>query len=90
MGQESAAVKAELRQHNQCHQHMGCVISALHSLDYQLKDEQELMDRKSRKMTTIYNSLHLRADVDRLYIPKKYGRRGLISTQESTGCGKIK
>jgi len=30
-GQESAAVIAEWRQHDQCHQHMGCVSSVLHS-----------------------------------------------------------
>jgi len=47
------------------------------------KDELEAMDRKTRKMMTIYNSLHPRADMDRLYIPRKYGGRGLISIQES-------
>ena len=36
------------------------------------KDELEAMDRKTRKMMTIYNSLHPRADVDRLYIPRKH------------------
>jgi len=34
------------------------------------KDELEAMDRKTRKMMTTYNSLHPRADVDRLYIPE--------------------
>jgi len=57
---------------------MGRVSSALHR-----KDELEAMDRKTRKMMTIYNSLHPRADVDRLYIPRKHGGRGLISIQES-------
>jgi len=47
------------------------------------KDELEAMDRKTRKMMTIYNSLHPRADVDRLYIPRKHGGRGQISKQES-------
>ena len=47
------------------------------------KDELEAIDRKTRKMMTIYNSLHPRADVDRLYIPRKHGGRGLISIQES-------
>jgi len=47
------------------------------------KDELEAMDRKTRKMMTIYNSLHPRAYVDRLYIPRKHGGRGLISIQES-------
>jgi len=47
------------------------------------KDELEAIDRKTTKMMTIYNSLHPRADVDRLYIPRKHGGRGLISIQES-------
>jgi len=37
-GQESAAVKAEWRHHDRCHQHMGCVSSASHSWDYQLEE----------------------------------------------------
>jgi len=47
------------------------------------KDELEGMDRKTRKMMTIYSSLHPRGDVDHLYIPRKYGGRGLISIQQS-------
>ena len=49
------------------------------------KDEMEAMDRKTTKMMTIYNILYTRADVDRLYIPRKHGGRGLglISKQES-------
>jgi len=47
------------------------------------KDELEAVDRKTRKMMTIYNSLHLRADVVCLHIPIKHGGRGLISIKES-------
>jgi len=48
------------------------------------KDELEAMDRKTRRLMTIYNSLHPRADVDRrLYIARKHGGRGLVSIQES-------
>jgi len=43
------------------------------------KDELEAMYRKTRKMMAIYNSLHPRVDVDRLYIPRKHGGRGLVS-----------
>ena len=32
-------------------------------------------------MFTIYEALHLKSDVDRLYIPRKEGGRGLISTE---------
>ena len=31
------------------------------------KEELKVMDRKTRKLMTIYRALHLRADVDRLY-----------------------
>jgi len=47
------------------------------------KDKLEAMDRKTRKMMTIYNSLHLRADVDCLYITRKHSGRRLINVQES-------
>ena len=33
-------------------------------------------------MFTIYEALHPKSDVDRLYIPRKEGGRGLISTEE--------
>ena len=38
----------------------------------------QAIDRKTRKLFTIYGALHLKSDVDRLYIPRKIGRRGLI------------
>ena len=33
-------------------------------------------------MFTIYGALHPKSDVDRLYIPRKEGGRGLISTED--------
>ena len=84
MGQESAAVKAEWRQHDRCHQHMAVsLVRYTAGIINWRKDELEAMDRKTRKMMTIYNSLHPRADVDGLYISRKHDRRGLISIQES-------
>ena len=38
--------------------------------------------RQTRKLFTIYGALHPKSDVDRLYIPRKEGRRGLISIQD--------
>ena len=43
------------------------------------KSELEGIDRKTRKWFTIYGALHPKSDVDRLYIPRKEGGRGLIS-----------
>ena len=45
------------------------------------KSELQAIDRKTRKLFTIYGALHPKSDVDRLYIPRKEGRRGLISIE---------
>ena len=45
------------------------------------KSELQAIDRKSRKLFTIYEALHPKSDVDRLYIPRKEGDRGLISIE---------
>ena len=39
-------------------------------------------DRKTRKLFTIYGGLHPKSDVDRLYIPRKDGGRGLIAIED--------
>ena len=44
--------------------------------------ELQTIDRKTRKLFTIYGTLHPKSDVDRLYIPRKEGRRGLISIED--------
>ena len=46
------------------------------------KSELQAIDRKTRKLFTVYGALHPKSDVDRLYIPRKEGRRGLISTED--------
>ena len=46
------------------------------------KSEPQAMDRKTRKLFTIYGALHPNSDVDRLYIPRKEGGRGLISIKD--------
>ena len=46
------------------------------------KSELEAIDRKRRKLFTIYGALHPKADVDRLYIPRKEGGRGWISIKD--------
>ena len=46
------------------------------------KSELQAVDRKSRKLFTIYGALHPKLDVDRLYMPRKEGGRGLISTED--------
>ena len=45
------------------------------------KEELKVIDRKTRKLMTIYCALHLQADVDRLYFKKSEGH-GMISIEE--------
>ena len=44
--------------------------------------ELQARDRKTRKLFTIYGALHPKSDVDRLYILRKKGGRGLISIED--------
>ena len=46
------------------------------------KSELQAVDRKTRKLFTIYGALHPKSDVDRLYIPRKEGGAGLISIED--------
>ena len=43
----------------------------------------QAIDRKTRRLFTIYRALHPKSDVDRLYIPRKEGGRRLISIEDS-------
>ena len=46
------------------------------------KSELQATDRKTRKLFTIYGAFHTKSDVDRLYIPKREGGRGLILIED--------
>ena len=46
------------------------------------KDELDTMDRKTRKLMNLYGALHPQADVDRLYVTRREGGRGMISIRE--------
>ena len=43
------------------------------------------IDQSTRKLMTMYEALHLRDDVDRLYVSRKERGRGLFSIAESFG-----
>ena len=51
------------------------------------KAELESIDRKTRKQMTIYGMLHPLADVQRLYLPRGQGGRGLKSVED---CVRLK
>jgi len=40
------------------------------------------LDRQTRKLLTVFRGRHRRSDVDRLYIPRKQGGRGLFSAED--------
>ena len=44
-------------------------------------DELKELERKTRKMMTMHEVLHPKSDVDRIYLPKQKGGRGLISSE---------
>ena len=46
------------------------------------KSKLEAINRKTRKLLTIYGALHPKSDVNRLYIPRKEGGRDLISIED--------
>ena len=47
------------------------------------QEEKRSLDSMTRKQMNMYGSLHPRADVDRLYVPRKNGGRGLLSAEDS-------
>ena len=46
------------------------------------KSGLQAIDRKTRKLFTIYGALQPNSDADRLYIPRKEGGRGFISIED--------
>ena len=47
------------------------------------KEELRKIDQRTRKLMTKHKVLHPRDDVDRLYVPRKEGGRGLASIEDS-------
>ena len=47
------------------------------------ESELSSIDRKTRKTLTMYGAMHPKSDVDRLYITRKEGGRGLSSIKYS-------
>ena len=47
------------------------------------RDERKQMDQRTRKLMTMHKALHPRDDVDRLYVSRKEGGRGLANIEDS-------
>ena len=46
-------------------------------------DELKELDRKTRKLLTMYKGLHPKSDVDRLYVGRKEGGKRLVSFEST-------
>ena len=51
-------------------------------------DELKQLDQRTRKLTTMYLALHPRDDIDRLYVSRKEGGRGLTWRIDTTTRGR--
>ena len=47
------------------------------------REELRQMDQRTRKLMTMHKALHPNGDVDRLYVPRKGGGRGLANIEDS-------
>ena len=52
------------------------------------RDELKQMDQRTRKLMTMHKALHPKDDVDRLYLSRKEGGRGLTSIEDSVDASK--
>ena len=52
------------------------------------RDELKQMDQRTRKLMTMHKVIHPRDDVDRLYVSRKEGGRGLASIEHSFDASK--
>ena len=48
-----------------------------------LRDELKQIDQRTRKLMTMHKTLHPRDNVDRLYVSKNDGGRGIASIEDS-------
>ena len=65
------------------------VTYSFNTINWKMKERKKL-DRKTRKLVTMAKMHHPKADVDRVYIPRKAGGRGLVqleTTYKTTTIG---
>ena len=51
-----------------------------------IRDKLKQMDQRTRKLMTMHKALHPRDNVDRVYVSRKEGGRGLASIKDSVGA----
>ena len=50
-------------------------------INWRIEEIKKKIDRKTRKMLTMYKMHHPKADIDRLYVKRKEGGRGLVQVE---------
>ena len=50
-----------------------------------IREELKQIDQRTRKLITMHKVLHPRDNIDRLYVSRKEGGRGLASIEDSVG-----
>ena len=53
------------------------------------KFEMEQLDRQTRKLMKMHNALHPKSNVDRLYLLRKDGGRGLLGVEDTVNIAKV-
>ena len=48
-------------------------------------DKLKEFERKTRKLLAMHKGLHRKSDVDRLYVSRKEGGRGLVNSESTIG-----
>ena len=52
------------------------------------KFEMEQLDRQTRTLMTMHNAIHPKSNIDRLYLPRKDGGRGLLGVEDTVNIAK--
>ena len=64
--------------------YLGCIlVRYLRAFLKWTRDELKQMDQRTGKLMTMHKALHPRDDIDRLYVSRKEGGRGLASIEDS-------
>ena len=63
---------------------MGGISDQVHSgiVDWTMAELEDL-DSKTRKLMTAHHTLHPQCDIDRLYLPRRIGGRGLLQIRQT-------
>ena len=82
-------LETKLNGQNQCNKHLGSTLNEIFRSIFRTNKEIHQLDRKARKRLTMHGGLHPKSNVDRLYIPRKEGGRGLLNVEDTINLAVI-